>query len=115
MTKIQNRQNMAKNPVSDCNIFVIGFYNFDKVCNLSIVIWDLRNSGIQEIKEGFIYQKNFLIPYTQYQIFNKNRRKFKMQHSLLKIRNKIQNNSLKFCNFDAITDISAASDITTSQ
>jgi hypothetical protein len=38
--KIQNRQNIARHPISDCNVLVIGFCNFDIVCNLRIVIWD---------------------------------------------------------------------------
>ena len=34
MTKIQNRWNNARNPISDCNVLIIG------ICNLSFVIWD---------------------------------------------------------------------------
>ena len=29
-----------RHPISDCNVLIIGIYNFDIVCNLSIVIWD---------------------------------------------------------------------------
>ena len=30
----------AIHPISDRNVLVIGIFNFDIVCNLSIVIWD---------------------------------------------------------------------------
>jgi len=31
---------MARHPISDWNVWIIGICNFDIVCNLSIVIWN---------------------------------------------------------------------------
>ena len=44
MTEIQNSKQIkkARNPISDCNVLIIGICNFGIVCNLSIAIWDFR-------------------------------------------------------------------------
>jgi len=42
---------MVKHPTSDGNVWVIGIYDFDIICNLSIVIWDF--SAVSGNANGF--------------------------------------------------------------
>jgi hypothetical protein len=39
-SKFKTVRMTAIHPISDRNVLVIGIFNFDIVCNLSIVIWD---------------------------------------------------------------------------